>query len=201
MWQLIGTLAKVFGALVFAENDGSGKGGSGIDGGAIYTTSFSQVELHQGASIALTDNVGVWAGRGSRGCLCQILTSFLCRFGAALIVDNMAAASLPPAYGHIQYNPLCVLRYEDLTVLPDYWEDVSQLELRLHDNGDNGFQLCSLLLQVLIEFHNNSARYGSSVLTSKLEFCSFPDRDLDRVFRWNFTDFGYIRNDRSSSCS
>ena len=50
---------EVFGDLVFTGNDGSGRYGSGIDGGAIYTTSFSQIELWQGANISLVDNTGV----------------------------------------------------------------------------------------------------------------------------------------------
>ena len=42
-----------------------------------------------------------------------------------------------------------------------------------------------------MRFHNNTARYGASVLISGLDFCAFPDRDRGRVFRWNFVEFRY----------
>ena len=58
--QLIGTRAEVFGVLDFNDNNGGGgRDGTGIDGGAIYTTSFSQIFLHEGANISLVGNTGV----------------------------------------------------------------------------------------------------------------------------------------------
>ncbi len=52
-------------------------------------------------------------------------------YGAALIVNNMAATALPRTFGHVQYNPLCVLRYEDPTLAPDEWENVSAINWRI----------------------------------------------------------------------
>lgn len=56
---MIGTHAEVLGSLLLDGNDGIGRDGSGIDGGAIYTASFSQFELHPGGSISLLNNAGV----------------------------------------------------------------------------------------------------------------------------------------------
>ena len=50
---------EVTGDLLFMDNDGNGRDGSGVDGGSLYTTSFAQVELKRGANVSFIHNVGV----------------------------------------------------------------------------------------------------------------------------------------------
>ena len=57
--QVIGAHVEVTGDLLFMGSDGSGRDGRGVDGGALYTTSFAQVELKQGANLSFIANRGV----------------------------------------------------------------------------------------------------------------------------------------------
>lgn len=44
-------------------------------------------------------------------------------------------------------------------------------------------------------FSGNSAHSGSAVLMNGLDLCSYPNfRTLDKVFRWDFIEFGYARS-------
>ena len=51
---MLGTRVEVRGRIEFNSNDGAG-----IDGGALYLTSHSQVELHRGADLVFKGNQGV----------------------------------------------------------------------------------------------------------------------------------------------
>ena len=98
----------------------------------------------------------------------------------------MVTASLPPTFRQLFGNPLCVLRHVDPDLLPNSWPDVrrdAEVSLKL---------MLSFFSQVSMEFSGNRALYGSSILVNGLETCSYPNRDLESVFHWDFITFGCV---------
>jgi hypothetical protein len=94
---VVASRVNVNGSIEFVENNGAG-----IDGGALYLTSLSQMVLSPGANLTFERNMGV--------------------LGAAVVGDTLF---VPSVVSQLPYNPLCMVRYIDSLLPPNEWENVS----------------------------------------------------------------------------
>jgi hypothetical protein len=137
MHKVIRSLVTVDGDIRFIGNDVQRDGG-----GALHISSFGQILMRKNSRMTFENNTG--------------------SAGSAMVVDTQRISS---TYSRLAFNPQCFLIYEDMTIAPNNWTNIS------------------------ITFKGNSAEVGADIYANSLETCSWfsfnsPFFGLENFLTW-----------------
>lgn len=100
------------------------------DGGALYSTSFGQIQLFKGSYLNFTKNKGKY---DTLMFYCLVIASLVIiySYGAAIVAETQR---VPSIFQRLPHNPLCFLLYEEERVVPNEWSEVSAINYQHYIN-------------------------------------------------------------------